>query len=88
MCVMLCCGHYNGMYGTFVKVTLSEKICKDKTTEDGKIKVRMTESAKSFWEGPVWEEWEKSNPDLKLFLGSYPRDKVMIELVETVSFGG
>ncbi len=79
---------FYGMYGTFVKVTLLEKTCKDKTTEDGKIKIRMTKSAKLFWEDPVWEEWEKSYPDLKLFLESYPRDKVLIELVETVSFGG
>ncbi len=76
------------MYGTFVKVTLLEKTCKDKTSEDGKIKKRMTESAKLFWEGPVWEEWEKSYPDLKLFLELYPRDKVLIELVDTISFGG
>ncbi len=75
-------------YGTFVRATVLAKTCKKKTTEDGKIKVRMTESAKLFWEGPVWEEWEKSYPDLKLFLESYPRDKVLIVLVETVSFGG
>ncbi len=48
----------------------------------------MTKMAKLFWEGPVWEEWEKSYPYLKLFLESYPRDKVSIELVETQSFGG
>ncbi len=47
----------------------------------------MTKLAKMFWEGPVWEEWEKSYPDLKLFLELCPRDKVSIELVETVSFG-
>ncbi len=76
------------MYGTFVKVSLSERTCKHKTMEDGKIKVKMTKLAKIFWEGPVWKEWEKSYPDLKLFLKLYPRDKVSIELVETVSFGG
>ncbi len=48
----------------------------------------MTKLAKSFWEVPVWEEWEKSYPDLKMFLELYPRDKVFIELVETHSFGG
>ncbi len=42
-----------GMYGTFVRATVLAKTCKGKTTEDGKIKVRMTESAKLFWEGPV-----------------------------------
>ncbi len=79
---------FYGMYGTFVKVTLSDKICKEKYTDDGKIKVRMTESAKLFWKGPVWEEREKSYPNLKFFLKSYPRDIVLIELVETVSFNG
>ncbi len=44
---------FYGMYDTFVKVTLLEKTCEDKTTEDGTIKVRMTKSAKLFWEGPV-----------------------------------
>ncbi len=75
---------FYGMYGTFVRASESDKTCKHKMMEDGKIKVRMTETAKSFWEGPVWEEWEKSYPDLKLFLDSYPRDKVSIELVETI----
>ena len=75
---------FYGMYGTFVRTSVSDKTCKHKTMEDGKIKVRMTKTAKSFWEGPVWEEWEKSYPDLKLFLESYPRDKVLIELVETI----
>ncbi len=56
---------FYGMYGTFVKVSLSESTCKHKTMEHGKIKVRMTELAKLFWEGPVWKEWEKSYPDLK-----------------------
>ncbi len=79
---------FYGMYGTFMKAIASSKTCKDKSAEDGKIRIRMTESAKSFWEGPVWEEWERSFPDLKFFLQSYPRDKVVIELVETVSFGG
>ncbi len=56
--------------------------------EDGKIRVQMTKLAKSFWEGPLWDEWEKSYPDLKLFLEWYPRDNVAIERVETVYFGG
>ena len=73
-----------GNHITFVKATLSKKTCKHKTMEDGKIRVRMTESAKLFWEVPVWEEWEKAYPDLKLFLESYPRDNVFIELVKTV----
>ncbi len=79
---------FYGIYGTFVKATVLAKIYKEKTTEDAKIRVQMTKSAKSFWEGPVWEEWEKSDPDLKLFLEFYPRDKASIELVETHSFGG
>ncbi len=74
--------------GTFVRATLSEKTCKHKTMEDGKIKVKMTKLAKIFWEGPVWEEWEKYYPDLKLFLESYLRDKVMIDLVQTYRFAG
>ncbi len=79
---------FYGMYDTFVRATVLAKTCKEKTMEDGKIKARMTKSAKLFWEGPVWEEWEKSYSDLKLFLELYPRDKVSIELVETVIFGG
>ncbi len=75
---------FYGTYGTFVRASESDKTCKHKIMEDKKIKVRMTETAKSFWEGPVWEEWEKPYPDLKLFLESYPRDKVLIELVETI----
>ncbi len=50
---------FYGMYGTFVKVTLSEKTCKEKTKKDRKIKVRMAKKAKSFWEGPVWEEFQQ-----------------------------
>ncbi len=76
------------MYGTFVRVTVLAKTCKGKTTEDGNIRVKMTKLAKLFWEGPVWEEWEKSYPDLKLILKLYPMDKGLIELVETHSFGG
>ncbi len=79
---------FYSMYDTFVRATVLAQTCKGKTTEDGKIRVQMTKLAKSFWEGPVWEEWEKSYPDLKLFLESYPRDKVVIELVYTVCFGG
>ncbi len=71
-----------------MKATVSAVTCKKKTTEDGKIRVRMTKLAKCFLEGPVWEDWEKSYPDLKLFLESHPRDKVVIELVKTVSFSG
>ncbi len=71
---------FYSMHSTFVKATVLAKTCKEKTTEDGKIRVQMTKS--------VWEEWEKFYPDLKLFLESYPRDKVVIELVKTVSFGG
>ncbi len=79
---------FYGMYGTFVRATVLAKTCKVKTMEDSKIKVRMTKLAKLFWDGPVWDQWEKPYPDLKLFLESYPRDKVSIELVETISFGG
>ncbi len=79
---------FYSMYGTFVKTIVSAKTCKEKTMEDGKIRVQMTKLAKCFWEGPVWEEWEKSLPDLKLFLETYCRDKVVIELVKTASFGG
>ncbi len=75
---------FYGMYGTFVKESVSDKTCKHETMEDGKIKVKMKKLVKLFWEGPVWEEWEKSYPDLKLFLESYPGDKVLIDLVETV----
>ncbi len=37
---------FYGMHGTFVKVSLSERTCKHKTVEHGKIKVRITEFAK------------------------------------------
>ncbi len=66
---------FYSMYDSFVRATVLAKTCKGNTTEDGKIRVQRTESAKLFWEGPVLEEWEKSYPDLKFFLESYPRDK-------------
>ncbi len=75
---------FYGMYGTFVRASVSDKTCTHKTMEDGKNKVRMTKTMKLFWEGPVWEEWEKSYSDLKFFLELYPRDKISIEMVETI----
>ena len=75
---------FPAMFGTFVKCTyggVGLEACKEKL-RNGKIVVRMTESAKLFWEGSVWDEWEAAFPDLKEFFESYPRDKVEVELVQ------
>ncbi len=39
---------FYSLYGTFVRASVSDKTCKHKTMEDGKIKVKMTDSAKLF----------------------------------------
>ena len=52
---------------------------------NGKVTIRMTPSAKKFWNGPVWEEWLVAFPDLKHFLEWYPKDKV--DIVEVLVIG-
>ena len=75
---------FPAMYGTFVTLTKDVEGCKNNITEDGKLWIKMTKSAKVFWESSVCDEWKTSYPDLKFFLDSYPREKIEIELVVEV----
>jgi len=53
---------------------------------DGKVTIRMTPSAKSFWNGPVWDEWLEAHPDLKHFFEWYPKDCVVVEEVPVIGY--
>ncbi len=52
----------------------------------GTITIKMTKSAKDFWNDPVWDQWKQHYHDLKVLIDNYPKHIIKIEEVPVVRY--